>query len=152
MGTEACSMNDIECPCTPHFGDKKPSKKDVKWIYDIKNDYELAIRLSKELEYVLELHFNATGRGLHQKITTAQNNYNATYSKQNQLFPTDLIRNMRRLATIRNKLIHNRFYNKIDDKNGFLHTFEDSYVALQCIVIKMSRKGKKSKNEECIIL
>merc|ERR1712113_763227 len=126
--------------------------KDIKWIYSIQNDNELAIRLSKELEYVLEIHFEATGRGLHEKITTAQNNYNATFYKTNQIFPPNLVRDMRRLATIRNKLIHNRFYNQIDDKNGFLHTFEDSYLELQRIIIKMNTHKNTSHHEDCIKL
>ena len=79
MGSDICTP-EFECPCCPDdFRERQASKKEVKWIYDIKNDYELAIRLSKELEYVLEIHFNATGRGLHEKITTAENNYNATH-------------------------------------------------------------------------
>ena len=38
---------------------------DIKWVYQITNDYELAIRLSKELEYFLQTYFGATGKGLH---------------------------------------------------------------------------------------
>lgn len=37
----------------------------------IKNDYELVIRVSKQLEAVLEAKFGARGRGLHEKVTTA---------------------------------------------------------------------------------
>eukprot|EP01084_Bolivina_argentea_P112966 201431_1 len=122
----------------------------LKWVHKINNDYELAIRLSKELEYYLELHFNATGRGLHEKITTAERNFNAT--QQNYKFPTQLVRNMRRLATIRNKLIHERSYHKIEDKDRFIQTFEQSYAQLQQIVIKINSKNKTKKKEDCIIL
>ena len=38
----------------------------------IKNDYELVIRVSKQLELLLETSFGATGRGLHEKVTTAR--------------------------------------------------------------------------------
>ncbi len=37
----------------------------------IKNDYELVIRVSKQLEAVLETQFGARGRGLHEKVSTA---------------------------------------------------------------------------------
>ena len=159
MGSSVCTMDDdlFHCPCTPQFGHTKNGKyvhkKDIQWIYRIKNDYELAIRISKELEYYLEIHFKATGKGLHEKITSAQRNYNNIYIKTNKQFPIHLIKNMRRLATIRNKLIHNRFYNAIDDKKGFIHTFEESYIELQQIIIKMNQnKNTKSQHEQCIIL
>lgn len=35
------------------------------------NDYELVIKSSKELEYLLEAEFAAAGRGLHERITSA---------------------------------------------------------------------------------
>ena len=38
----------------------------------IKNDYELVIRVSKQLEQLLETQFGASGRGLHEKVTTAR--------------------------------------------------------------------------------
>merc|ERR1712228_181941 len=124
--------------------------QDLKWVYSIKNDYELAIRLSKELEYYLELHFNATGRGLHEKITTAERNFNATHP--NPKFPTQLVRNMRRLATIRNKLIHDRSYHKIDDKQRFIQTFEESYKALQEIIKQINSKNATTESDQCIVL
>jgi hypothetical protein len=38
---------------------------------ECQNDYELVIKASKELEYILEHHFGATGKGLHEKISSA---------------------------------------------------------------------------------
>ncbi len=64
------------------------------------NDYELAIKSSKELEYILEVEFDAHGKGLHEKVTSAANNCP-------EISP-GLVRNMRYLATIRNKLVHER--------------------------------------------
>lgn len=144
-----CSLNGIDCPYNPEFGHHGSTKKSLKWISRIKNDYELAIRLSKELEFILETHFQATGKGLHQKITSAKQNY---FHKTHRHFSTKLEKNMRRLATIRNKSIHNRNYNEIDDKNAFIQAFKDSYIELQEIIIKMHAKGKENKHEGCIIL
>jgi hypothetical protein len=48
------------------------SKGDVLNCKSITNDYELVIRVSKQLELVLEARFGASGRGLHEKVTTAR--------------------------------------------------------------------------------
>ena len=37
------------------------------------NDFELVIRLAKDLEYLLSRHFNATGNGLGMFINTGPN-------------------------------------------------------------------------------
>jgi hypothetical protein len=38
----------------------------------ITNDYELVVKVSKQLEALLETHFGGTGRGLHEKLTTSR--------------------------------------------------------------------------------
>lgn len=38
----------------------------------IKNDYELVIRVSKQLEAVLETQFGGSGKGLHEKVSSAR--------------------------------------------------------------------------------
>lgn len=131
------------------------SKKEFAWVYRINNDYELAIRLSKELEYILVKHFNADGKGLHQRITSAEENYNNNNiqmkrNKKYNKFPKHLIRNMRRLATIRNKLIHEKDFNKINDRERFIQTFEQSYLALQSMIDSNSNTNNNS--DDCIIL
>ena len=141
--------------CASYPGDNSNNYQklnDLKWVYTISNDYELAIRLSKELEYYLEKHFNATGRGLHEKITTAQRNFNQQH--KDIQFPQHLVKNMRRLATIRNRLIHDRSYHAIDDKNGFIQTFKSSHQQLQQLIIKMNAKNTNNdkSQEQCIIL
>jgi hypothetical protein len=98
------------------------------------NDYELVIKASKELEYFLEAEFHATGKGLHEKITSAQSELSS-----------DIIKKMRYLATIRNKLIHERGFDAIPDRNKFIASFEASKVELEKIV-----KARNS-NSSCII-
>ena len=98
------------------------------------NDYELVIRTSKELEYFLEAEFQAHGKGLHEKITSIQNE-----------LPAELCKRMRFLATIRNKLIHERGFDQIPDRAAFIQSFEVSKLELQTIM--------KSRNVQssCII-
>lgn len=90
------------------------------------NDFELAIKSSKELEWILEQEFQATGNGLHEKITSAAN-------MCPELTPS-LVRNMRYLATIRNKLVHERGFDEIPDRKEFIKRFETSQEELKTMV------------------
>eukprot|EP01084_Bolivina_argentea_P101459 181900_1 len=101
----------------------------LKWIHQITNDYELAIRISKELEYYLRQYFNATGTSLGEKITSVERTFNT--HQGNDQFLAQLVRNLRWLVTIRNKVAHNRSYHKIEDKHTFITTFERSYIQLK---------------------
>ena len=56
---------------------------------------ETAIRYSKRIEGILERDFGATGRGLHEKLTSVQ-----------AQLPGDVIRSIRWVATIRNRAVH----------------------------------------------
>lgn len=61
-----------------------------------KNDFELVIRATKELEYLLETHFGAPDdkqSGLHDKITAARH--------RGQPLPQQLIKHMRKRETKR---------------------------------------------------
>ncbi|ETO08638.1 hypothetical protein RFI_28749 [Reticulomyxa filosa] len=120
----------------------------LRWVYKINNDYELAIRLSKELEGVLTEYFQAEGKGLHEKITSGIEKYNSR--NRGSPFPRQLERNMRRLATIRNKLIHERGFDAIPDKEGFITTFDESYQELQklCGNIRIGHNHNSPKKED----
>jgi hypothetical protein len=98
------------------------------------NDYELVIKSSKDLEYILELEFGAKGKGLHEKISDVDNQLS-----------TDLIKRMRYLATIRNKLIHERGFDAIPDRSKFIIAYEDSKKEIQTFL-----KNKKG-DSQCII-
>ncbi|MEC7120733.1 MAG: hypothetical protein VXW65_12640 [Pseudomonadota bacterium] len=67
---------------------------------------ETVIRASKQLEQLLEQHYGATGRGLHEK----------TSSIEDQL-DHETIRGLRKIATLRNKVVHEDF--EIDDLVDF---------------------------------
>ena len=102
------------------------------------NDYELVIRSSKDLEYFLEVEFGATGKGLHEKISSIQHSQ----------LPDALVRKMRFLATIRNKLIHQRGFDEIPDRDGFIRSFEQSKLELATII---KERSNNNNNNTCLI-
>ena len=72
------------------------------------NDYELAIKRCKRLEELLDQGFGASGRGLHEKLTSVQSR-----------LPQPLVKKMRYIATVRNRLVHETSVDRLEDKNGF---------------------------------
>jgi hypothetical protein len=103
------------------------------------NDFELCITSSKELEHLLDTEFGATGKGLHEKIT----------SVEHELTP-ELVRNMRYLATIRNKLVHEHDFNAIPDRARFIKNFQSSCKELKEI-LKQRQGGRSGSTSNCII-
>ena len=88
-------------------------------------------------------------------MTTAERNYNTIC--RGAVFPQHLVRNMRRLATIRNKLIHERTCHRIDNKQGFVQTFGSSHLELQQLAVNMNAARNAQpqpyrQQEDCIIL
>jgi len=67
---------------------------------------EKVIQLTRELESLLD-KMEATGKGLHQKISSIQNK-----------LPIGSVKNLRWIATMRNKIVHEHNF-KIDDFEGF---------------------------------
>ncbi|KAG7361312.1 hypothetical protein IV203_036412 [Nitzschia inconspicua] len=107
----------------------------------IANDFELAIRSSKDLEHILETEFGAQGKGLHEKISSIETS-----------LPPDLVRNMRYLATIRNKLVHEHDFNKIPERQKFVAKFEQSTIQLKKAIEDRRRaRGVNESSGGCII-
>ncbi|KAL6773653.1 hypothetical protein ACKKBG_A21995 [Auxenochlorella protothecoides x Auxenochlorella symbiontica] len=92
------------------------------------NDYELVCRSSKELEHVLTVGFGAQGKGLHEKATYVE-----------QYLSPDLIRKIRYLATIRNKLVHEYDFNSIPNRQQFLNNFHIAQSELQAALRQHGR-------------
>ena len=87
-----------------------------------KNDFELVIRATKELEWILETQFGAPdGKtvGLHDKISAAR------IPGSEQPLPEAVTRKMRKLVTIRNSLVHDREVNSIADRSGFVKDWQE---------------------------
>lgn len=73
------------------------------------SDIELVIKNSKKFESMLEKHFGASGRGLHEKVGSVE-----------RKLPDGLVRRLRFIATIRNKIVHDEGHDEIDDRRGFI--------------------------------
>ena len=67
---------------------------------------ETVIRASKQLEQLLAQHYGATGRGLHEKTSSVEDQIDS-----------DTVRRLRKIATLRNKVVHEDF--EIDDLIDF---------------------------------
>jgi hypothetical protein len=71
------------------------------------SDIELAVTHSKELEHLLESRHGATGKGLHQKVTSVESR-----------LPAPLVGQLRAVATLRNKVVHEPGF-KLPDATQF---------------------------------
>jgi hypothetical protein len=65
---------------------------------------EIVVDYSKRLEFILENEFGAQGKGLHSKVSSVEH-----------VLPEKLVKQLRFLASIRNKVVHD--YNYVLDKN-----------------------------------
>ena len=72
------------------------------------SDIERAVKWSKRFESLLERRFGARGRGLHEKIDSVEGDLDR-----------DTVRALRLVATVRNKIVHEDGYDKIDDRARF---------------------------------
>lgn len=90
-------------------------------MHSTNNVYELVIKISKDLEILLEDEFGASGRGLHEKISSVQTE-----------LPAPLVKRMRYLATIRNRLVHGDIAS-VPDRPAFVQAYEQSKRELQSI-------------------
>ena len=83
------------------------------------SDLERAIRWSKRFESLLEHRHGARGKGLHQKID----------SVESDLDP-GVVRSLRLVATVRNKIVHEDGYDRIDDRKRFRAACAHAHRAL----------------------
>ncbi|CAD7695377.1 unnamed protein product [Ostreobium quekettii] len=107
------------------------------------NDFELTVRAAKELEHLLAHEFGAQGQGLHQKISSAQSAAG---------LPQALVKKMRYLATLRNRLVHERDFNAVPDRERFIRNFEESKAELMGIVAQRGGRRKKKAKGCCVIV
>ena len=86
------------------------------------SDIELAITRVKALETLLEQSFGASGKGLHEKVTSVQDK-----------LPPPLVKRLRFIATVRNKIVHESNYQQIDDRAGFLRACDEAESELRTL-------------------
>lgn len=99
---------------------------------DCDNDYELVIRVSKEIESVLERDYGASGTsvakaGLGAKIKAAR-------AANGELFPPKLLKNMEQIADTRNLIAHNISCGTIPDRQKFLRITREVMAELNVTV------------------
>lgn len=88
------------------------------------NDYELVVKRSKKLEGLLEEGFFASGRGLHEKITSVENK-----------LPQALVKKLRFIASVRNRLIHDDNKDKLDNRTDFEKACNDAEKSLNLLLV-----------------
>merc|ERR1712241_416925 len=92
-------------------------------IATIENDYELAIKISKDLEDLLVV-LGAEGGGLNEKISIC--------ADDNILTP-QILRDIRYIAYIRNKLIHEIGYDELPNREKFIERYQRSVCCIEKI-------------------
>jgi hypothetical protein len=93
------------------------------------SDIELAVTRTKALESLLE-QLGATGKGLHEKVS----------SVEEKLAPA-LVKKLRFVATVRNKIVHESDYAQIDDRDGFVRACDQAEAELDAMLPKVINKG-----------
>jgi len=87
------------------------------------NHYELAIANCKKLEKMLEEGLGASGKGLHEKVSSVQDR-----------LPAPLVKRLRYIASVRNKLIHESDSNRLDDPNGYKEACSRAEAELKSLI------------------
>lgn len=94
------------------------------------SDIDLAVRRSQQLEQRLEGDLGATGKGLHQKVSSVE-----------AALPRELVRKLRLVATVRNKVVHES--PRIDDRAAFVQAADDAERELKAL--RTGRRGRWGK-------
>ena len=94
------------------------------------SDVDLAVTRVKALESLLEQALGAAGKGLHEKVS----------SVQDRLAPS-LVKKLRFVATVRNKIVHEADYRQIDDRDGFIRACDEAEAELQVLVPRVINRG-----------
>lgn len=77
------------------------------------SDIEQVVKRTRRIERLLREQYHADGRGLHQLITSCE-----------ERLPHDVIKKLRYIATIRNKVVHEDDY-QLEDRRAFLSVCDD---------------------------
>ena len=84
----------------------------------MQSDIDIVVTQSKTLEALLEQKFGATGRGLYEKLSSIEYQLEA-----------GLVKNIRWIATMRNKVVHENF--QLTNQNDFLRSCQRALEGLQ---------------------
>jgi hypothetical protein len=95
-----------------------------------RNDTELAVKRAKRLEKMLRQGLGAQGRGLHELVSSVARE-----------LPDPLERRLRFIATIRNKIVHEEDYQRIDDRRGFIDACDQAEAELKSLARRGAKRG-----------
>jgi len=101
----------------------RPSNTDSSRPEYADNIFELVIRISKELEAFLVSHFDGTGKGLHEILDSVEGKLNPP-----------AVRQIRYLATFRNKVVHHEYTPTANDRTAFINAYEQARSKLHLII------------------
>lgn len=93
---------------------------------------DLAVSSAQRIERILTDGFGAQGRGLHQKISSVEAH-----------LPSSLVKNLRWIATVRNKTVHED-KDAIRDRRDFIRASKEAEIDLLNL-IEASRKRLNNK-------
>ncbi|MCE0493538.1 DUF4145 domain-containing protein [Vibrio salinus] len=82
------------------------------------SDIETIVVRSRKLEQLLKDRYHAEGQGMHQLISSCE-----------ERLPHDVVRQLRFIATIRNKAVHEDSF-KLENKRDFLKVYDECMFKL----------------------
>ncbi len=94
------------------------------------SDIEFAVTRAKLLEALLEQALGATGKGLHERVSSVQDR-----------LPPPLMKKLRFIATVRNKIVHEASYQSIDDRAGFVRACDEAETQLRAMLPAPVKRG-----------
>mmetsp|Transcript_90 Transcript_90/g.98 ORF Transcript_90/g.98 Transcript_90/m.98 type:complete len:129 (+) Transcript_90:88-474(+) len=109
------------------------------------NDFELVVKCSKDVEYILESEFNATGSGLSEKLKSVDKD-----------LPDYVKFKLHYIERMRDNLIHKQNYDKIPNRSDYIKTYNEVKVEMSDILKKdLGQKKLEASSgqnkDECII-
>ena len=88
------------------------------------SDITLVVERSRKIESLLKVYYHAQGKGLHQLISSCEDR-----------LPNDVIKKLRFIATMKNKVVHEKDY-QLEDKQRFKQT---SKLVIEILTPRSSR-------------
>lgn len=97
---------------------------------------ETVIRLSKKAEHILEKTYDADGRGLHEKLSSVEGK-----------LPLALVKKLRYVATIRNKLVHEYDY-ELENPEEFYIAAKQAIAELEQFTDQLAKEKEEKEQKE----
>ncbi|MFC3679090.1 hypothetical protein [Bacterioplanoides pacificum] len=97
---------------------------------------EQVINHTKKAEHILETHFKAEGRGMHEKLSHAE-----------RYIPAPLLKKLRYVATIRNKMMHEHDF-ELSEPEIFLDTARKAVAQLEELVTDQTMQRAKTMQQD----